>query len=476
MFDKFVSVCFENNNETKLFDDNVVYDLRLNRLLSESSLSVLSKKASFNDINERRGFFKEITEDGSVKDRFERISFCSDKVKYLDKKLSDSKNADCKSFIYVIFVYHVIEFIKSFTGLHSSCRYFSNVSEYFEEYLKTNKEIINNTVDLYNSIKTNNSFSLSYKKSAYRFSRSDNQNNYDLTLSGLENFLCIEQPDQLIDFDCEIIISEAVKKAGYYEDLLPYYEKYKDTDFTDLFSLTDEITFYSEISGLVTKNRKRNIPVYYPDLSDVREINLNNLYDISLSSDTVIPNDCSFTSDSGFYLIRGANGGGKTTFLRAVALNLLFLASGCPVFCESGSSFLPDKIFTHFPAPESFESGGRFQNEVERAEYIENSVTSYSFVAFNESFSGTNEEKGIEFASRTINSIKNKDCYGIFVTHHDISVDNVKILTPVIDGDNRTYKISGDESAYQSRVNDILKKYGIDKQSLESGFVSGEVD
>ena len=94
-----------------------------------------------------------------------------------------------------------------------------------------------------------------------------------------------------------------------------------------------------------------------------------------------------------------------------------------------------------------------------------------AFLLFNETFSGTDDKKGFELLADIASKIREKHHFGLYVTHfHDVMSLDYPVLSAEVDlndANKRTFRIvkaKGDASSYAA---DILKKYGLDKKSLE---------
>ena len=179
-----------------------------------------------------------------------------------------------------------------------------------------------------------------------------------------------------------------------------------------------------------------------------------------------------------YYILSGANGGGKTTFLRACSLAALFFSVGCPVAAKSGRCKPLDAVYTHFPADESFENSGRFADESVRADEILEGATENSFAVFNETYSGTDEKKSEEYSARLADAMFERGTFGIYVTHiHSLTGGRIPTLAALIDeedGNRRTYRIRRVGGTSSSFARDILEKYGLDRDSLEAQLNAGK--
>ena len=88
----------------------------------------------------------------------------------------------------------------------------------------------------------------------------------------------------------------------------------------------------------------------------------------------------------------------------------------------------------------------------------------------NETFSGTDEFTGGKMLYETAKRLKVSGSFALFVTHFvNYSYDGLPILNAVVDEEDntRTFRIRRSEISQSAHAADILKKYGIDRLSLE---------
>lgn len=247
----------------------------------------------------------------------------------------------------------------------------------------------------------------------------------------------------------------------------------------EIIRLKDELDFYFSIFDFTFKvAREKKIDYSYPKVAAVPRYFAKKVYDVTLVAkgvNTIIPNDISFDQDDNVFFLMGANGGGKTTYLRACAVNLILFLSGCPVFCEScaacSAEIYPFRaVFTHFPTSEGYETTGRLKEEASRVNAITQHTNEVIFIFFNESFSGANETLGEKLTFETAAKIKRSKAFALFVTHFSkYGFGSFPILNAVIDekeGNKRTFRIQRSSSREASHANDILRKYGLDSLSL----------
>jgi len=255
---------------------------------------------------------------------------------------------------------------------------------------------------------------------------------------------------------------------------------YRTLNLQDMIEYGYEIRFFLEIRDLCEEAEKRGIPHCYPGISDQPTFVAKDLYDITMiyHENNIIPNDAWFSEEEPFFFLTGANGGGKTTYLRAVGANLILATAGCPIFATDGKVYPFATVLSHFPEDERFVSGGRLENELKRAEKILSSDKD-AFLLFNESFSSTDEFRGGEELQNVGDTVRTKGFSGLCVTHfHQVSELGFPLLSTVVaeggTGHSRTFRIRKREGEKKSFAVDILKKYGLDGESLRERRVSRE--
>ncbi|MCQ2431084.1 MAG: hypothetical protein MJ175_00615 [Clostridia bacterium] len=256
------------------------------------------------------------------------------------------------------------------------------------------------------------------------------------------------------------------------------YANYTEIDFEEPCAYIEEFDFLFSVEALIRKAEEKGIPVCYPTPAETRQYRAKDVYDVTLfikDAEHIVPNDTYFDGDTPFYFLTGANGGGKTTYLRAVCLNLVLFLFGCPVFAKEAEIYPFLRVLSHFPADERFSSSGRLVEEQARVSAMLEKTDADTFLVFNETFSGTDDKRGAELTLATSNAIREKHATGLFVTHfHEVREGGFPILNTVIaseDGNRRTFRVVKDLGMNSSFALDILKKYKLDAASLaERGF------
>ena len=250
--------------------------------------------------------------------------------------------------------------------------------------------------------------------------------------------------------------------------------QYYEGDFYEVTSYIPELQFLLEIQKLVQRASGLGLPSGFATVATTPTYRAKSLCDLSLllkSATKIVPNDAHFTEQEPFSFLIGANGGGKTTYLRAVGINLVLFLGGCPVMAEKAEIFPFDTVLSHFPKDERFDRTGRLDEERKRTEQmLEKAENRHAFLLFNETFSGTDDKRGFALLTDTVTTIQNSRHFGLYVTHfHEIMSLDLPVLSAEVDtGDvnKRTFRVTKAKGSTSSYAADILKKYRLDRESL----------
>ena len=468
MIPKIFNFSSKKQHSKKLFAD-----LRLNNILSENALLFMLNPCDKYEILRRQELFRELIETGET----EALSKCLTELKSLKHvtELYKTVNNEIEKIYYKLeFMSAYINVVNSFLQVTYAGELINDVVTYFTnqkqlifemcETVKFCKECmshfspglmsISETIWVTPDKSVNDDYGCVCDLASKLGLKTSRKKRFDLLVDeSLSNALCLMYANELRDITFEL-------------------EKFSDINFGDVLSYIPEIEFIFEIISLVNKASDMGLKFTFPSVSNEPIYVAEGLADISMiakETKTIICNDLDF-SDYSFSFLIGANSGGKTTFLRAVGINLILFLIGCPVFSERAEIFPFDYVDAHFTTDERYKNQGRLDDEITRIEDIlKNASDKQSFLMFNETFSGTDEKRGYDLLKTTVDRLVKNKHFGIWVTHfNDVLRLNMPILTAEVSEDNeRTYRISRSKNWSSSYANDILKKYKIDKKSLE---------
>lgn len=130
------------------------------------------------------------------------------------------------------------------------------------------------------------------------------------------------------------------------------------------------------------------------------------ILDQKLKEKRYVSNSISMNQDQNILLITGPNMGGKSTYMRQVALIVVLAQMGCFVPCKSAEMPIFDKIFTRIGASDDILGGqSTFMVEMTEANNALSLATERSLILFDEIGRGTSTYDGMALAQAMIEYI-----------------------------------------------------------------------
>ncbi|MGN0643094.1 MAG: DNA mismatch repair protein MutS [Huintestinicola sp.] len=284
--------------------------------------------------------------------------------------------------------------------------------------------------------------------------------------------------------------------SGYMGRLTSALKAYDRLSFEHISALEDQMDIYDGLAKLVDSAQARGLKMCRPKLctDSRRYADIKKLYDPCFffkaaaadheakGDDLTVRNDIVMDDSSRFFILTGANNGGKTTFTRAVGLCFLMAQTGFYVPAEYCELSVCDFIYTHFPREE--ETGinsSRFTTEIKQFKTISNTITENSLLLMNESIQSTTPKECCDIASELVKIFCIIGTRGIFATHltelaylcDDIAADPdcksvpASIVATVDEASGkRLYKIKRGMPLKQSYASDIFRSFGISLEEV----------
>ena len=468
------SLLFLEENSTEILSYANAVDLGLNSVLNTNSLHIVCRKCSETEISARQSFFKCMENTNFINNL---RTFYEDLQK-LQRCLSVLESVPSS----IERLFALSNYAKAFlkTMHHSNFLVAENlyiVEHNLTSYLKT---AISNMQQIETIILQLDSLLGNYR--ILVVTPSGKVNNCSNNSANLSTQLLAFAKE--CDWDLSInrhsasrqlprfIIEEIAEKR--HTELFDYYaHQIHDLADSRICNLISELDFYFFIHEIKETANKYNIPTCYATISKTPCFVANDLYNIALLTqlhNKIVPNDTWFTPENSFYLLSGANSGGKTSYLQAIAINLILFLSGCPIFCLNAEIYPFAKILTHFCVGNPQTSKGSFFDERDRLDSCLELITTDSFLFINEPFTTTNQEKATETIREIIDTVAYNQTFGVLVTHFPIEGAQCPSLHVVVTQDTnfRTYKIAQGEEG-NSFAASILEKYRLDKKALKGG-------
>ncbi len=237
------------------------------------------------------------------------------------------------------------------------------------------------------------------------------------TLAGAERFITpeLKEKEQLVlgaedraiklEYELFLSIKEEVKKFS--EDL---------QTLANQIAYLDVLYALSEVANAYNFSR----PTFNNEgIFEVKECR-HPVIEKVIGHQGYVPNDFSIDKDHKLLLITGPNMGGKSTYMRQIAILVILAQIGSYVPAKSANLSLIDKIFTRIGASDDLVSGqSTFMVEMSEANNALRSATNNSLIIFDEIGRGTSTYDGMALAQSIIEYIALKiQAFTLFSTHY----------------------------------------------------------
>lgn len=473
IFDKEIPVGFS--------DGDIISDLKLDLIFSEDVSRFLLLKPEKNTLLLRREAFKNLLADPESSKKLSELIDDLGECLELYRAMTAAQSEKAAAYIFAFLMRSYAHFCTKAAALVGYGTLFDRFAHCFEQICADTDfaDAYRESQQLCQSLAAASSFTMKTdgESAVIRPSRTDGIS-ASLKACAAELEIPIKERAPF-SFVPAKSIAQALSTV-YPEQFAPavaFISKYRTKVSGQIFDYLDQLKFVYGIIDFTRNAEKANIPYCFPSLCEKKYIELYGVYDVTLlkkGCKDIVPNDVVFTEDEPFFFLTGANGGGKTTYLRAVGSAILMFLAGAPVFCQGGQACLLSAVFTHFPRDERFEGTGRFLDEKKRVDAILEKQDGNAMILLNETFSTTGEEKAIEQTDILANTLYKSGSFGLYITHqHDVNENKIPFLGVTVDendSNRRTYRIEKRRLAPRSFAKDILEKYHLDKASLDKRF------
>lgn len=481
---EFPSLLFTGPVPARTIEAHVLEDIKLTLLVQEDTIPALLHPCETKDILARQCFFR-LLDDANVREHLNLLSSDMTEILRCHTSFQEARCNNEKYVIYLSLLNALVRFCKDAADSRapkSGCELYDRFTEHFSGIITESHftELTDSIQDLYPLIETIQDNRMRMHESKIyvsavtppSFEERLARCAADLGFGEFtphRNFTYFLAP-QVIDAIAELYPQEFRTFRDFYESNMDFFRE-------EVLNYDIELKFYIDLCAVIDRVRSAGIPLTYPGVSVEKHVDIRDCYDITLLAKeqaVIVPNDVIFNADTPFYYLTGANGGGKTTYLRTIGVAILLFLNGCPIACQSAEIYPLEMLFTHFPRDERFDGNGRFADERRRADQILDKMGDSSMILLNETFATTNEEFAIQQTVSLAEAIYPSGCFGLYITHqHAIGSADIPFLHVIVDQNDenrRTYKISRQKGAAGSFALDILKKYHLTKEELDQRF------
>ena len=237
-----------------------------------------------------------------------------------------------------------------------------------------------------------------------------------------------------------------------------------------------EIDVYCAL-GEISANHQYKRPTFNETTLDIKG-GKHPILDELLKDPKYVSNDIYLDNDNYVLLITGPNMGGKSTYMRQIALIVIMAQMGCFVPADSCDMPIFDKIFTRIGASDDIISGeSTFMVEMKEANNALQASTEHSLILFDEIGRGTSTYDGMALAQAIIEHIATTvKAKTLFSTHyHELTTlsNSIECMKNV----HVMVKENDEEVTFLYKVKDgaIDQSYGINVARL-AGLPSSVIE
>jgi len=276
--------------------------------------------------------------------------------------------------------------------------------------------------------------------------------------------------ETLKDKEAQILSAEERRgelEKHLYQELLSEIKKYtrKIQAIADIVAELDVMVSLTGVS--IDHNFKK--PTFNQSRTILVKAGRHPVVDTVLKKNKYVANDIIMDHKVDILLITGPNMGGKSTYMRQLALIIVLAQMGCFVPAESANLMVFDQIFTRIGASDDLVSGqSTFMVEMSEANVALRNSTENSLLIFDEIGRGTATYDGMALAQAMIEYVaSNIKAKTVFSTHYheltflDTQIENLKNIHVEV-------KENKDDITFLYKVKEgpMNKSYGINVATL----------
>lgn len=242
-----------------------------------------------------------------------------------------------------------------------------------------------------------------------------------------------------------------------------------------LVQVATDVQYYLGFFRFADEMKEKGYEFCLP--TEGEDMSIRGGYDAALvvkSDKPVIKNDFTMGKKEKFFVITGANGGGKTTFARMVGQILYFCRMGLLVPCDEATIPPFTDVLSHFSNEETEASGrGKLVEELTRLQPMMQGENQNCFVILNELFTtAATYDAGI-MGQNVLTHFMEMNCRGIYVTHIQSLAEEregVVSLVAELESDHhtRSFKIVRKPANEGEYEDSLITKYNMTYEQMKA--------
>ena len=216
--------------------------------------------------------------------------------------------------------------------------------------------------------------------------------------------------------------------------------RYVRVNSESIVGLEFELAFFAGAAQLL-----KHLPFYClpeiapPDDCATQITDLASIHLLLRASETPVTSAVDFGDDGRIAILTGPNSGGKTTYLRSVALAQILFQAGLAIPARHARMSPVDMILTHFPALETWQV--RRAEEAVRLRLLFEKATRRSLVLLNETFSSTAPGEALYLAQDVLCGLRAIGVRAIYATHLIELAQHIPEIEAAVDGSSRLFSL-----------------------------------
>lgn len=216
--------------------------------------------------------------------------------------------------------------------------------------------------------------------------------------------------------------------------------RYVRINSESIASLEYELAFFAGAARLLQRLPFSCLPeIALPDEGVATISELASIHLLLRGGEAPVTSAVEFGNEGRIAILTGPNSGGKTTYLRSVALAQVLFQAGLAIPARSARISPVDSILTHFPALETGQ--GRLAEEAVRLRALFEKATPRSLVLLNETFSSTAPGEALYLAQDVLCGLRAIGLRAIYATHLIELAERIAEIEATVDGGSRLFSL-----------------------------------